>query len=340
MAGNFYTIEEVAELLGKTEKEVHTLVQEGKIREFRDGTQLLFKKEEAEELKDEMNDFSISLDDLDAEDSTVGLAGDESTIGLADESSVIGLSPMDDSKSLDNEMSSMIELSEADTTLGGEGVNLLGDDDEFGPAADTSAETTDALSLDDESEEVDDIGRLDADVNLDSFGSGSGLLDLSLQADDTSLGAVLDDILPTAGGDEAGGAAIDEFDLDADAAPVFEDSTAEEAPIEAAEEAPMDEIAEPTPEPEATAAATTVTYVQVDEDPASNAFGSMLVVPLIALVLIAFFITAAAQKHYPSLLKFFEGNNNLFITLGLIVAALAVFGIGIAMSNKSPKKKA
>ena len=34
-------------------------------------------------------------------------------------------------------------------------------------------------------------------MNLDSFGSGSGLLDLSLQADDTSLGGILDEIYTT-----------------------------------------------------------------------------------------------------------------------------------------------
>ena len=52
---------------------------------------------------------------------------------------------------------------------------------------------------------------------MESFGSGSGLLDLSLQADDTSLGAVLDDILP-AGAEEGGeipmaGGLMDEEDL-------------------------------------------------------------------------------------------------------------------------------
>ena len=36
--------------------------------------------------------------------------------------------------------------------------------------------------------------KMDEDINLDSFGSGSGLLDLSLQADDTSLGGILDEI--------------------------------------------------------------------------------------------------------------------------------------------------
>jgi hypothetical protein len=51
-------------------------------------------------------------------------------------------------------------------------------------------------------------------VNLDSFGSGSGLLDLSLQADDTSLGGILDDIYMSEGeeGQEAApveGSAVD-----------------------------------------------------------------------------------------------------------------------------------
>ena len=45
---------------------------------------------------------------------------------------------------------------------------------------------------------LDEVGD---DVNLDTFGSGSGLLDLSLQADDTSLGGILDEIY-TANGDE------------------------------------------------------------------------------------------------------------------------------------------
>jgi hypothetical protein len=41
------------------------------------------------------------------------------------------------------------------------------------------------------------LEEIDNDVNLDSFGSGSGLLDLSLQADDTSLGGILDEIYTT-----------------------------------------------------------------------------------------------------------------------------------------------
>ncbi|MDD5191765.1 MAG: hypothetical protein PHH54_05255 [Candidatus Nanoarchaeia archaeon] len=38
------------------------------------------------------------------------------------------------------------------------------------------------------------LEEIEGDVNLDTFGSGSGLLDLSLQADDTSLRGFLDEI--------------------------------------------------------------------------------------------------------------------------------------------------
>ena len=84
----------------------------------------------------------------------------------------------------------------ADTNVGTVGINILsGTEDAYKLTEDTKAET--------QAGDVDEIEGLDADANLENVGSGSGLLDLSLQADDTSLGAVLDDILP--GGDEGGG---------------------------------------------------------------------------------------------------------------------------------------
>ena len=50
MAGMFYSLTEAAEKLGKTEDEVKQLAKEGKLREFRDGSNLLFKIEEVEAL--------------------------------------------------------------------------------------------------------------------------------------------------------------------------------------------------------------------------------------------------------------------------------------------------
>ena len=50
MAGMFFTMQEVADKLSKSEEQIHVLIQEGKLREFRDGTKLLFKVSEVESL--------------------------------------------------------------------------------------------------------------------------------------------------------------------------------------------------------------------------------------------------------------------------------------------------
>ena len=83
------------------------------------------------------------------------------------------------------------DLSKADTQMTGEGLNVLGDtDSEFKITDDTMGKTHASTTSE------PSIEKIEEDVNLDSFGSGSGLLDLSLQADDTSLGGVLDEIYP------------------------------------------------------------------------------------------------------------------------------------------------
>ena len=46
----FFTMQEVVEKLSKTEEQIQELIQEGKLREFRDGTKLLFKVSEVEAL--------------------------------------------------------------------------------------------------------------------------------------------------------------------------------------------------------------------------------------------------------------------------------------------------
>ena len=48
MAGMFYTFEEAAEKLNKTEQELRELVEQGKLREFRDGSASFFKIAEIE----------------------------------------------------------------------------------------------------------------------------------------------------------------------------------------------------------------------------------------------------------------------------------------------------
>ncbi len=50
MAGMFFTMQEVVDKLSKSQEQIQQLIQEGKLREFRDGTKLLFKVSEVESL--------------------------------------------------------------------------------------------------------------------------------------------------------------------------------------------------------------------------------------------------------------------------------------------------
>jgi hypothetical protein len=84
------------------------------------------------------------------------------------------------------------------------GINVFGTDD-IG-MADPAAQTA-----------ISDVGRMEGSgVNLETVGSGSGLLDLTRESDDTSLGSVLDEIGPAGAtrtapaitGTDVGGAAL------------------------------------------------------------------------------------------------------------------------------------
>jgi hypothetical protein len=144
MAKMFYTIEEVAEKLGKTEDEVKEMAKSGQIQEFRDRDRLMFKVDQIDLLAGgdddhDDDDVHLSLDDSRG-GSGIGLA--ESDLGMSDSREGTGISVFD-------------------TDHGG----------------------------DDESEQTraDD----DDDLGLESVGSGSGLLDLTRESDDTALGAEL-----------------------------------------------------------------------------------------------------------------------------------------------------
>ncbi|RKY04703.1 MAG: hypothetical protein DRP66_11390, partial [Planctomycetota bacterium] len=195
MAGSYYSLQEVVEKFGKSESEIKEMVRAGKLHEFRDGAQVVFKVDEVDAIVAERADLDITGSEIElvldetGEVSLDSAGGDDAAAD--DAPAVVG------GISGGFGLSSMGDLTNADTNVETTGINVLGGtDDEFTLTEDTKAETR---TLGDESDdELGDLGNLDADSNLDSVGSGSGLLDLSLQADDTSLGAVLDDILPAA----------------------------------------------------------------------------------------------------------------------------------------------
>lgn len=251
MAKMFYTMEEARAALGRSEEEIKQLSRDGRLREFRDGQRLMFKADQVEQLKAELASGAEPVD-LGVSDSggliglvdTAGASGTSITLSedthqgtspgeihLKDDTAMpgdLGLGgsmggSMGGIPSPSNRSGTSIPLagSLAGGTIGGtvggatvggtvaggsmagrSGINVLSDAD---------AEPVDPLAQ----TAISGGGR---DYSGDAVGSGSGLLDLTRESDDTSLGAVLDEITPggsTAGqrsgfGTAAGGAMLEE----------------------------------------------------------------------------------------------------------------------------------
>ena len=173
MAKMFYSLTEAADRLGKSEDDVREMVSRGEIQEFLSGDDHVFKVEQIDLLAGDED------------------AGDFGMIPLVDSSEGSALGLVDSSS----------ESALGGSVGGGSGISVF-DADEL-EEADPSAQTQMT---------ADGGGDLES-VSLESFGSGSGLMDLTRESDDTSLGAdgLLDDLYS---GDEAGaGEALGGADL-------------------------------------------------------------------------------------------------------------------------------
>jgi excisionase family DNA binding protein len=397
MAGMFYSLQEAAQKLNMSEDEVQKLVEERKLREFRDGTNVLFKVAEVESLmadtglasaeppagegeepeilepaatgEEELTlepgqpgaagEEEIDLEavgstaggeelNLDAE-KTSGLGGDtgqeklslDDSLAMLSDQEELGQEPSaEDSFSLldtdqakeppeeakankeeETGVSFSLEeqekdasLTNADTAITREGISVLDESDsEFKLAEDTAAETK-AM------QETSSLEQIEGDINLDdTLGSGSGLLDLSLQADDTSLGGILDEIY-TPAGDE--GAAI---------AP--EPAAASAADVVAEAESIMAQ------ESMAGAPALMVQgYVEPEPDSSSNIFGALLLIPLLVVVY-TLLVTVAGQFGVLSTLVP-KGMTTIYILAVVGVVGLAIAGYGYMQGTPAKPKEA
>lgn len=216
MAKNFYNIDEVTAKLGMNADQIKGLVRDAKLREFRDGPKVHYKITEVDKLAaslgaaESTNAASASggsgelvLEPLDESPAAGSGSGTGIPMGAGDASgSGTGLLSLDDSDTAADEVkledSSLPEPGKDDTVITADGVSVF-DEEDLEVEADPMAKTVLTASASDQ-------------VALEGIGSGSGLLDLTREADDTSLGAVLediradDDVPATAGEGEAAGA--------------------------------------------------------------------------------------------------------------------------------------
>ncbi len=174
MAKTFYTLQEAAQTLGKSPADIQKMVDSGELMEFKDGDQVVVKKDQVDQLVSNDGDSGM-----------LGLA-DDSGLGLADPLEPLSLDSAGSASGLSMDPGGSGAEGEKDST----GISIFDPD---------STEIADAA----EQTQVTDSPAFASEFAADSGSSGSGLLDLTREADDTSLGAdLLDDVY---GQDTVGG---------------------------------------------------------------------------------------------------------------------------------------
>lgn len=264
------------------------MVRDGTLREFRDAGKVFFKAEDVDKLTGKSGKAGDTGEIvLEASDSHLGGGLEDSLPSLADSgggTSLIGLEPIEDEP----------EKKKDDTVITTSGIGVFEEDEVEvdDPMAKTHI-TTGAQAGD--------------QVSLEGTGSGSGLLDLTREADDTSLGAeLLDEIYP--GEDEA-----------APAAP-----PRKAAPPPKAKEPPKRE--EPAEdELPAVVEAPVMAPVPVG-DPMEGLLSGLLVGALIMLGMGASVVAGALQGFLPDYAQYLS--NNFLIFLG---SAVGVVGISLVL---------
>jgi excisionase family DNA binding protein len=301
MAKMFYTTEEAAQKLGISGDQLKTLVSESKLREFRDGARVMFKVDQVDKIASDRKGGT----------SSGTRAGTGGPIGLAD--SGIGLSPAD------SHASDVISLSDT-------GVSSLSKDDtvvtgsvpgqkvfkpgEVKTPADTGAQTQIQSAIDDQ-------------LSLEGVGSGSGLLDLTRESDDTSLGAeLLDEIYP--GGDNKGDSGI------GSASGIFTE-TAAGTRAGAADTGASTGLESMANAPSAPAVIDAEPY-----DPWASAYGGLAFAAVLILMATGVVALTFFQGFTPAWVAWLTASttNVMFFGLGAALLAILFFGFGKALGGR------
>lgn len=312
MAKMFYTLDETKAALGKSEDEIKQLTKEGKLRELRDGPRLMFKADQVESLKMELG----GLDQVDLGPSDTG-AG----IGLADSRGASGSGIA----LVDTGGASAMAQQLKDDSSAGTGVGLGGSATgmPFIPSDSSASGSGISVFNADEVERADpmaqtNIASISGQINLEGVGSGSGLLDLTRESDDTSLGAeLLDEIAPSPGHLQSSGV---ETQLGESGTLVATDVGAGVAPI-------------------LPAAARTAGPIVYEEafDPASPAFGWACAAATLIVLFAMFVLISAVNGFHPGVLDTLAGYKFMVLSGIGLVLVIVCYVIGLIIGKASAR---
>jgi hypothetical protein len=331
MAKMFYTMEETKTSLGRNEEEIKQLAREGRLREFRDGPRLMFKADQVEQLKAELGGGGGGGDSINigpAESGApIGLAGDSrsgssigsgialventpSPMGKGDTHVDIGLSgslggsvggsvsgipspgrsgPRDSGGSHVGSGSGIMNLGGSGVGSGGSRAGITVFDVDDSQKVDPSAQTAINPSVQDQ-------------INLEGVGSGSGLLDLTRESDDTSLGAVFDELTPGARRTPSGhrAAAADVHTMETQAGADF------------------------SAEPRARGTLAAPIYVEA-ADPWASALGAASVAVVAVLIFGGYILAEVLQGHHPEALDRLRADGIMWGGIAVGVTVITFF---------------
>lgn len=309
MAKMFYTLEEASARLGLDAEAIKEMASSGKLQQFRDRDKLMFKREQV--------DSMASVGESTGGSSLgIPMAGPDDTDAISLADSMSGDTPPDDPRE-------------------GTGISVF-DAGEVEPADPMAQTQVTQPQIDDE------------ELALESVGSGSGLLDLTRESDDTSLGAeLLDEIYP-GGGDTGTGASSADFGLESSvgSSGVFEGAlsmdTGTSGPSGLENLVETDPGSMDLPGAGVTASASAaVSYAAAEEsDPAGSALGAGLLIGATVALFIGLVVIAAALAGSRSALTSMlvvdgKASNVMFLCLGLAALSAVLGGVGFVLGKKS-----
>ena len=288
MAKMFYTTEEVAAKLHISADQIKEFVTQNKLREFRDGARVMFKVDQVDRLatdakgKSGIGDSGFGLSPVDS--------GKHDALSLADSDDMKPPAAKDDTvvTGAGNKPSSSTASGKA----------MVFDETEI-KSADSAAQTQIQPAVEDQ-------------LSLEGVGSGSGLLDLTRESDDTSLGAeLLDEIYPGSEPKQEGGIGS--------ASGIFDHPV--ETPGDTSSHAGI---------PEATPVMISAPMDFVEAaDPSAGAFGGLALAAVLAMGITLVILSAAYVGFSPEWVDMILGDSTKLALFGGILAVIAGLFAGV-----------
>lgn len=319
MAKMFYSLDEATVKLGTTEEALKDMVRAGKLREFRDAGTFNYKVDEIDRLMAESTPVEATSSSGSASGEIILEAADDSGVELSGSGTdVISLDGTDIGGSMGGTAggtasatasgtaggTSGIQRAKGDTAVPSVGINVF-DDEDLDEHVDPLAQTA-----------ITDV----AGLGLDAAGSGSGILDLTRESDDTSLGQELLDEIYT-----------DDESVTDDSA---KDGDATRAGIEVDEDDEVLEEVDDSPQ-DATAVLRTVRQVvEYGPDALSSALTAMMVVAMFIMLVGGLAAAALVRGISPSLLEAAYAHLWIYASAAVVVTGGA-FGVTFALGRKN-----